>query len=429
MRAELKRRFSQTVRDALAQPGTRPPPFALALPPALRETMVATGPFEPLAQYYCERMPRMLVDQMLRGDDPARGLLWRRLELPLLPRLEAALRGMLAALGEEAPRLLGARSAEELVSQRPSIAALAAPSLLGSGLPLVGAWPLELELINADLAAGLDPDAVLDLRLSGAIVHELCHGLRRELRAPPAPWMVLESAAGFLGWLAFPRHVFPEAPGEALPGTAPFLLLGQCLARLFGRAALLHTMGGERLQGLFPDCAADALDAAAREEFELRREVPFARDALAAPAWAKLADAARAGRRVTLAEASALRFDELPWWSEEPAPEDLELARTAVVSLFQMNVMARTYQTHPCEARELRLDTATCLLQRPARPEGVFGEPPFWIWPPPLCRKLRERGVRRVQVLGARRGDAEALLELSLGSGPLAEEVRWTSSR
>lgn len=428
MRAELQRRFSGTVREELARPGTRAPVFELMLPPSLRETMVATGPFEPLAQYYCERMPRLLVEQMLRGDDPARQLLWQRLELPGLPRLEAALRGMFAALGEDAPELLGARSAEELVSLRPSIAALAAPSLLGCGLPLVGAWPMELELIGKDLASGRAPDDVIDLRLSGAIVHELCHGLRRDLRRPPAPWMVLESAAGFLGWLAYPRHVFPELAGEALPGTSPFLLLGQCLARLFGRRPLLHTMGGAPLQGLFPECAAEALDAAAREDFERRREVPFARDALSAPAWAKLADASRAGRRVTLGEAAALEFDGLPWWSEEPLPEDFELARSAVLSLFQVNVFSQTYQTHPCEARELRLDTRTCLLQRPARPEGVYGEPPFWLWPPPLCRKLRERGARSVEVAGARRGEAEALIELSLGSGPLPEVVRWTSS-
>ena len=428
MRADLQRRFSETVRLELLQPGTRPPPFELLLPPALRETMVKNGPFEPLAEYYCERMPRMLVEQMLRGDDPARGLLWRRLDLPRLPRLEAALRGMFAALGEDAPRLLGAPSAEELVALRPSVAALAAPSLLGCGLPLVGAWPMELELIGEDLARGLGPDAVLDQRLSSAIVHELCHGLRRELHTPPAPWMVLESAAGFLGWLAYPRHVFPELPGEALPGTSLFLLLGQCLARLFGRRALLLTMGGAPLQGLFPERAAEALDAAAREEFERRREVPFARDALAAPAWAKLADASRAGLRVTLAEAAALNFDELPWWSEEALPEDFALARSAVLSLFQVNVLAKTYQTHPCEARALGLDTRTCLLQRPARPEGVFGEPPFWIWPPPLCRKLRERGAQQVQVERALRTDAEALIDLSLGSGPLPEVVRWTSS-
>ena len=428
MRSELQQRFSETVREALAKPGTRAPPFELLLPPALRETMIATGPFEPLAQYYCERMPLMLVEQMLRGDDPARRLLWRSLELARLPRLEAALRGMFAALGEEGPRLLGAPSAEALVSARPSIAALAAPSLLGCGLPLVGAWPMELELINRDLAAEKDPYEVLDLRLSGAIVHELCHGLRRELHGPPAPWMVLESAAGFLGWLAYPRHVFPELAGEALPGTAPFLLLGQCLARLFGRRALLRTMGGAPLQGLFPEGAAEALDAAAREDFKRRREVPFARDALAAPAWVKLADASRAGLGVTLAEAAALDFDALPWWSEEPLPEDLELARSAVRSLFQVNVLAGTYQTHPCEARELRLDTRTCLLQRPARSDGVYGEPPFWIWPPPLCRKLLERGARSVQVEGARRGDAEALLELCFGRGPLPEVVRWTSS-
>src|SRR5438552_5772510 len=404
---DLDRRFDRSVRVALAEPGTRPQAFELRLPPSLRETMVEVGPFEPLARYYCERMPRMLVDQMLRGEDRARGLLWRRLDLSRLPRLDTALRGMFDALGEDGPRLLGARDADELIAQRPTIAALAAPSLLGSGLPLVGAWPAELDLIDSDLSEGKDADEVLDLRLSAAILHELCHGLRRDQREPPAPWIVLEAQSIYLGWLAFPRHTFPRVKGEALPGISLFLLLGQCLARLFGRQALLGVMRGGRLERSFPPLAAQALDAAAREDFEQRREVPFARDALSAPAWVKLADASRAGRRVSLAEAAGLRFDELPWWHEEPAPEDLELARGALLPLCQVNVWTRTYQTHPCEVTEFSLDTRTCLVSRAARSDGVFGEPPSWIYPPPLCRKLRERGAEIVRVKSA-----EELLEM-----------------
>ncbi len=426
MRASLERCFSETVRAALAQPGTRPQRFELALPPALRETMVAAGSSEALAAYYCERMPRLLIEQTLRGEDFARRLLWMPLDLSKLPRLSTALEGLFALLGDDAPKLTGAATAQALLAQRRCAAALAAPTLLGSGLPLVGAWPAERELINA---SGGDAHAVFDLRLSGGLMHELCHGLRRRLETPPPPWMVLEAAALLLGSLAFPRHVFPQQPGEAVPGVSLFVLLGQCLARLFGRRALLRTLiDAAPLAEVFGDTAAQALEAAAREDWLLRQEVPFARDALLAPAWVKLADAARAGRVVGLTEAAALSFDELPWWREEPSAEDLDLARAAVPALFQTNVLAPTFQTQPCEARELRLDTRTCLLQRTAHRDGVFGEPAFWIYPPPLCRRLRERGARLVQVEGARRDRADALLDLALGSGPLAEVVQWTSS-
>jgi len=426
MRSSLERRFSETVRAELAEPGTRPPRFELLLPPALRETMVAAGPSESLAAYYCEQMPRLLIDQMLRGEDFARRLLWMPLDLSRLPRLSTALDGLFALLGEDAPKLTGAATPQALLALRSSAAALAAPTLLGCGLPLVGAWPAERELINA--AQG-DPYAVFDLRLSGGLVHELCHGLRRPLEAPPPPWIVLEAAALLLGSLAFPRHVFPQQAGEAVPGVSLFVLLGQCLARLFGRRALLRTLiDAVPLADALGPTAALALESAARDEWLLRQEAPFARDALLAPAWVKLADAARAGRVVGLTEAAALPFDELPWWSEEPAAEDLDLARTAVPALFQENVMSPTYQTHPCDARELRLDTRTCLLQRPADRKGVFGEPAFWIYPPPLCRRLRERGAHLVTIEGGRRDHADGLLHLALGSGPLAEVVQWTSS-
>ena len=437
VRAELERRFSEAVRAALSVPGTREPVFPLRLPPALRESMAEAGGPEALAAYYCDRMPAMLVDQMLRGDDFARRLLWRPLDLARLPRLRAALEGLFAALGVEAPASTGARNPGELLALRPTAAALAAPTLLGSGLPLVGAWPAERELINQRQG---DPDEAFDLRLSAGLVHELCHGPSRPLDGSPPPWMVLEAAALWLGSIAFPRHVFPEVPGEAVPGVSLFVLLGLCLSRLFGRRALLRTLTeGAALRDAFGGVAAEALEGAARDDWGSRRQVPFARDALAAPQWVKIADASRAGRVVRLAEAESLGFAELPWWSEAPAPEDLDLARTALLALFQANVLAPTYQTHPCDVEELRLDVRSCLVTRPARPEGVFGEPAFWIYPPPLCRRLRERGAEVVRIRGERRSPLSrtqvngvhlALLEVALGSGPLPStvELRWTSS-
>jgi len=398
---ELDRRFDAAVREELAVPGTREPQFALGLPPALRETLVAFGPDMQAESYYCDRMPRMLVEQMLRGDDPARRLLWRPLRAD--GRVAEALDGLQRALeGEQLSfaGLTGAGSPQQLMRDRPTVAAMAAPTLLGSGVPLVGAWPGERDLINAELAAGADPDRELDLRLSGGVVHDLCHGVRRELSGPPIPWMVAEAAAGYLGTLAWPRHTFPEVAGEAVPGTSLFVLVGQGLARLFGRRALLRlVVEGAALPEVFGGRVAAALEDAARRDWEARRQVPFARDALGALEWIRLADEARGGTR---------------WADEAVTDEDVAIARTAVRAMFQANVLAPTYQTHPCEPDALILDTGACTLSRPRHPRGVFGEPAFWMMPPNLCRRL---GQRRIVVEKPALSQVDELVE------------RWTSSK
>ena len=143
--------------------------------------------------------------------------------------------------------------------------------------------------------------------------------------------------------------------------------------------------------------------------------MPFARDALRALDWVGAVDGGR-------------------WAEEEPSPADFGIARTAVLALFQVNVLAPTFQTHPCETSHLVLDAHKGVLSRPRDPDGAFGEPAFWIFPPPLCRRLRERGAGKVIVEGPRRQDAAAiadsLIELALGSAPLQQTtvVRWTSS-
>src|SRR4051812_23613945 len=90
---DLDRRFERTVKAALAVAGTREPPFPLRLPGPLRATLEELGE-ETAHAWYCERMPRMLIDQTLRGDDAARALLWRPLHPDRLPRLASALQAL-----------------------------------------------------------------------------------------------------------------------------------------------------------------------------------------------------------------------------------------------------------------------------------------------------------------------------------------------
>jgi len=417
----LEARYDAALRAELARPGTRSLPEGFAaprLPPVLRETIAGAAVLadvSPLADFYCERMPRMLIDQLLRSDDAARALLWMPIDGERTPRLRAGLGGMWNALASEG---LEPWTSREPLARRPSAAALASRTLLASGLPMVGAYPAEREALARDLEAGGEAHAQLDLRLSGNLVHEVCHGPERECAEPPAPWILLEAAALHLGATAFPRHVHPEVAGESIPGVAPFVLLGSAMARLFGRRALWSLTLGARIESAFGIRAGRALTMAGWQEWLRRPEPPFARDAARAVDWIKLADATRgdsplstlidcaacldpldgAGELPDLLDAAAATaWADLPWWNEDVAPADLDLVRSGIRAMFQVDVLAGTFQTHPHTPSRLRLDAEACLLTRDRAELGVGpGEPPCWVAPPPLCRRLARTGAARI---------------------------------
>jgi len=430
-REEIDARFHRTVAAALARAARRPPEgFGFALPAAVREGIVGAarrtgGLPEQLVEYYLERMPRMLVEQMFGADDPAARLLWR--PAGTQPRLDAALFGLERVLGAEAGPLLSTPTVAALVAARPTPAALHARGLFGGSAPLLGAFPAQRDLVNAELDGGADPDAVLDRRLSGNVVHELCHG-----RPAPMPWMILESVAVALGARARMEHMFPDEPGEAVPGVSLFVCVGDALARRFGEAKLWRILAGAPAAEVFGDGPARVLETAGWQAWLGHRSAPFVRDALDAFAWIKLAEKARAGLDPDcpdlLGAAERTPWTALPWYAEPPSDEDAAILATGVRALFQVNVLAPTFQTHPAElpGRRFVVDVEACTMTAPPRPEGVYGEPARWIAPPPICRILRGRGALRVVVENATRGRhraiAAALLDLAAGDGPLAEE-------
>ena len=426
VRAELTARFAQTVAGA-----PRPsewPPFALpgAIAATIEEAAARNHCPESLVDYYTRKMPELLIEQ-LRPDDEARKLLWR--PFGEVPRLRSALEGLFRVLAEEnisAPDFLGASSASELLAKRPNALALHAFSLFGSGLPLVGAYPGDRAAFALD-----DPDRAIDRQLSSGLIHELCHGPSQAHAERPLPWMLAEAAALTLGAAARRQTAFPDEPGESVPGISLFVCLGSALARRWGRGALFRLLAGAPLESATPH--AEALREAAWRDWQERREPPFARDALSAMDWIKLADGATA-----IAEGKLPPWRELPWWHEEKFT--VEEVEEAVGALFQVNVMAPNFQTRPAEARSLSVDVEACAISAPRRAEGVFAEPAWWLLPPPLCRRLWERGARRVTILGTsrdrRREIAHALCEFSTENKSLpaaveldVAEVSWTSSR
>lgn len=454
MRAELAIRFAATTGD-----------LPLQLPPALRESIVVAGLLdgqlpEVVTEYYTARLPAERVEQ-LDERHPAAGLalLRRRLELPRLPRLREALDGVHGALrdaGLDPGLLFGLTEStpEALVSARPTLAALYAPTLFASGVPMLGAYRHQVAMLTEELETGCDADALLDLRLSGHIVHELCHGRRYDTAAPPPPWMVVESAVVELCRVAREAHVVPSEPGEAVAGVGLFALLGGGLARRFGRRALWrvllepHAFASE----LGPRAAA-VLAVAGWQDWMRRRTPPFARDALEAVAWVKLADACLAAPgdvdarisaidRATeldpvvaarelpdlLHAVSAVPWSELPWWSEIADERDDALVETGVQSLFTVHRFTRTFETVPDELPDgqVVIDVESCELRATARTAGVFVEPARALFPPPLARRLHARGARRIVAEGVTRASARklasALCELAAGERALDTE-------
>ncbi|HWE24789.1 MAG TPA: hypothetical protein VG496_12705, partial [Myxococcales bacterium] len=143
---DLDARYDAALASELARSGTRalPPDFPRPrLPPPLRESIRAAASLAdatPLVEFYCDRMPRMLVDQLRRDDTSAGELLWMPIEPERVPRLRSASRALGRALVSAGAC---AEPPADLLASRPSAAALAARTLLGSGLPMVGAYPAE----------------------------------------------------------------------------------------------------------------------------------------------------------------------------------------------------------------------------------------------------------------------------------------------
>jgi hypothetical protein len=429
------------------------------------------------------------------SDDPARALLQRPIAHGDLPGLEQALDGSCALLREaqvEPEALLGAGSARDLISGAPNALQLAQRALLSCGLPLLGAGQGERgETARLLEAAGQGAEAaVLDLRLGQHLVHELLHGPLREQAHETPPWMALESAALWLQAQARPAHVFPEAPFEAVPGVSLFVRVGEAFAAALGLRSLgLLLASPGRFAELFGQRAAAALSCAGLQEWLRVPSPPFAHEALGGEAWMKLLWAAgapfaqagpaeaggaplpvdrflatpgaaapalpllpdalralldaveakgpvRAARDVPplLAAAAKVPWDRLGWWWQEAGPAELARTNTAVRALFLENALAPLFLTRPSELPQglLLLDVAACELSAKRRARGVFAEPSRWTLPPPVCRLLHARGLRKLALAGARRASAGAiatqLWELAHGAGGLPEQLELSAA-
>ena len=334
-------------------------------------------------------------------------------------------------------RLRLLRNAAPSLADRTTIAELYAAAAVGGALPLLGASAWEAERIERELVHGADLDDAIDLRLSGHLVHELCHTPRGSPATAPLPWLLLEAAALHLGHAAFPRHLFPEVPGEAIPAVSGFVLLGESLARRHGREALWSIAEADATGSALPDAVIRVLATAEWQDVRARRAPPFVNDALSALDWVKLAEAAISDAGGPIAEAAcgdpiesaslpslldavqSLDWQRLAWWSIEPGASDHAMVGTALDALFTSNRLDGGWQTMPENRASILIDPALCRIEAAPR-EAAWGEPAHWIFPPPLARRLLERGAQRIQIENATRAErrnlASTLVDLTCGS-------------
>ncbi len=416
-------------------PGEAPP----LVEATLREARRLTGDealHARLDAWYRGQQPALRRQQLETDAWPAAALLHRPLTPARAPRLCAALDALAATLsahGLSPQHHLGAPDAAALLAARPTLAALYAPSCFGPGVPMLGAGLTEQTRLAQALAAGADPDALIDLQLAPTLVHELCHGPAGATQGPPAPWMVVEAAAALLGWRADPRHLLPQVPDEALPAAAPFLLLGQELADRFGEGPLLALLSSPRpfaaWEALAGPVAARALALAEWQDWLTRGEPPLYPDGLRVPAWSKLLDAASAPSPLTpllaqaadawergaplpalpilLDAAAATPWAALPAWSRAPSDRHGRRVDSALAALMQVHRWDGAFTTAPADPPDglVHLDVSTARLHVARRPDGVWNEPAAAPFPPPLARRLADRGVTQVTLTGVSRLD------------------------
>jgi len=451
LRAALDGRFDDRLRAARAYLASRawPPSWpAPRLPALVRETLVfgsrldGGATLDALAGCYCDALVVDWVRQLLT-DEPGCALLWRSLEVARVPRLARALDGIarhLDDVGLSAEGHLGGASAGEVLARRPCAAALYAGTVFGVGTPMLAAGDAARRALARAVDEGVDPDTVVDQRLSAGLVHELAHGVHRPFEGPPCPWMVTEAATILLHLRAAPRQVIPEVPGEAVPGTALYALFGAVLARLFGERALMACLRGElALEEAVGDRTGRALRVLGWQALAPRLGAPpLYPDGLAALTWSRVAaalhghraphpalDAAAAvpvdrpegalGVPSLAALAAAHPWEGTAWWHEPAAPLDVDLLRWGLRALFVgYRLRDGVVEAVPVElpGGRVRLLARECRLEAvaPAPEQAGFGAP-AWLLPPPFARRLVERGEAARELSGVARADVGALAD------------------
>lgn len=326
LRAAWRDALEDLAYDGRTQAGAAAPPaiprlFARMLERALATT--AGSERAMLIEYHTRTLQRMRAEVVASSDEPQRSLLHTPLALDQVPRLAAALEAFFALVTAASvdPRVaFGAASATELLTLRPTVAALFAGAHYGSYGPPLYLGPNDLAALKRELAADR-VHRVIDRRLTGPLIHELSHfGCAR---APLASPYLDECISAYLGALAYPALAVPE-PSEdaAMYGAAWFTQVGAHLAHIVGRDALIRAHAGVvPWDEVLPAGLRPILERLAWEQWLTGRQLSFLGQTDQPVPWIKAFWLAAAGALpddVTLAGLSAWPWSKLPRgaWTE-----------------------------------------------------------------------------------------------------------------
>ena len=466
----LQREVTEGYAEALRQLGRlrEGPAIAPRIPGGMLEALCIAGelgrPGAALERHYTSSMPALLAGQLRGASSPSAKLFATRLHLGRMPRLREALEGLFALVagaGLDCAPALGAATPAALVAARPTLGDLYASAHFGRSMPMLYAYPGDLEELAEDLVA------FVDTRYAGPIAHELSHLHPLDESLVPAPGNLHEALAAWLGSEAFPEQLFPRAPAgpadpgglDALPGGPWFAAVGGWVARALGtRAAIRAQAGALDLRDALPAGCAEALRLYGWLAHVETSAPHLLADAFAPQRWWKLIDLHRdpalaaefhaahvapllaappppQGARLEQSWHAAL--DAIPWsalpaWRDAPSADDDKLAlracRALGVRTARRGLSFRAEQVEPSafvargdgsehdeqhgEAAErgalasqrptvgegpLSLDVTACVLRAGWPGPDAVGAPPQHPYPPALCAAWARAGVREVR--------------------------------
>ena len=428
------------------------------IPPGMLEALCiagAAGRATPaLDLHYTRAMPSLLARQLRAHGGAEEKLFDTKLSLDRLPRLHQALDSLfalVAAAGLSCAQTLGAATPKALLRARPTLGALYAGCHFGSSMPMLYAYPGDLE---PAAWAGRSAEELIDARLVGPLIHELSHLQVATGDAPlvPAPANLHEALAAWLGSLAWPAQIWPaeatlaqpRGGEDALPGGAYFAAVGAFVARAITAPAAIRVQAGAldlrdareglgaqacealRLFGWFhfletgaPHLLADAFEPARWWKLiDLHRDPALASDFYEAQILPLLSGPVPApGEPIEqrwFAALDALPWSALPSFRDGVTPADVDLAERACRALQVRTVRegatfrARREALPPWPRGSgatgevlgkgpLRLDVEACILSSAHQGADVIGAPAHFPYPPALCAAYAARGFREVR--------------------------------
>ncbi len=337
---------------------------------------------------YLETLPSLRAAQTLDASAPIGPLFHTPIAWHRLPRLGPALARLfdwLDEAGADPSAVLGARNPSELRERYPTLDALCGATHYGGFLPLLYAYPADLQRGAALLDGGASVEAVVDQLFASPILHELCHF--RPERTVELPLYLDECIAALLGVTLLPEMAFPDGSGRYGLYAAPLLYqVGQWMARCFGATALLRLQAGALpARAVLGEALVERLAAHSWREYLERRPLHLLSDNFDPQPWCRLL--------------AGLAADD-PWSRLPPLAieaADLQLWEAALKTMCLEEAQADgTFLVREApSATPIAIDASGCRVEGGPR---LFGQRARYLLSPAIAQALQRRGLAGLEL-------------------------------